>query len=383
MQSVHGNTITIESNRVLLNDFQIDDSNLVGFLHKLKDEQGCTDEQLHDKLIQLLYFGLMVDKAVRIDEKIDYVREGFNSLRRDMGNQIENNFSESVKDKIDSFLGNEGSFTRKLQEIFGDDGIQSQKINELVDEYRTQMNSLLDISNEDSPLKALEMSIDEKFNHVLTFMSAREATQKAEEKSPKKGAQFEDFVFPILSDSAQFFNCNFEKTGAITGIAGDKNSKKGDFVLTERNTNKKIVIEAKNLSKAPTTKEIIKYSVAALDNREADYCVYLYYDSNDASIPEAGMFNEVAKNILFAVISESDSYEAKTRMMRLGCSWALQRIRANENSDAKLNDKLTNMQGVLRTSLNSIKTVKNNSSAITIACKQLITDFETELGLTR
>ena len=151
MQSVHGNKITIESNRVLLNDFQIDDSNLVGFLHKLKDEQGCTDEQLHDKLIQLLYFGLMVDKAVRIDEKIDYVREGFNSLRQDMGNQIENNFSESVKDKIDSFLGNEGSFTRKLQEIFGDDGVQSQKINELVDEYRTQMNSLLDISNEDSP----------------------------------------------------------------------------------------------------------------------------------------------------------------------------------------------------------------------------------------
>ena len=111
--------------------------------------------------------------------------------------------------------------------------------------------------------------------------------------------------------------------------------------------------------------------------------VYLYYDSNDVSIPEAGMFNEVAKNILFVVIPESDSYEAKTRMIRLGCSWALQRIRANENPDAKLNEKLTNMQSVLRTSLNSIKTVKNNSSAITIACKQLITDFETELGLTR
>ena len=111
---------------------------------------------------------------------------------------------------------------------------KAKRFNELVDEYRTQMNSLLDISNENSPLKALEMSIDEKFNHVLTFMSAREATQKAEEKSPKKGPQFENFVFPILSNSAQFFNCNFEKTGAITGIAGDKNSKKGDFVLTEK-----------------------------------------------------------------------------------------------------------------------------------------------------
>ena len=104
-------------------------------------------------------------------------------------------------------------------------------------------------------------------------------------------------------------------------IAGDKNAKKGDFVLTEKDTNKKIVIEAKNLSKDPTTKQILEYSMAAINNRGADYCVYLYYDSDDTSIPDAGMFNEVAKNVLFVVVSESDSYDANTRMIRLG--WQL------------------------------------------------------------
>ena len=93
------------------------------------------------------------------------------------------------------------------------------------------------------------------------------------------------------------------------------------------------------------------------------------------------MFNEVAKNVLFVVVSESDSYDAKTRMIRLGCSWALQRIKADNNSDAELNERLTKMQGVLRKNLGAIKTVKNNSSAITTACSHMVADIETELGL--
>ena len=381
MQQIYGNKITISSEGILLNDFQIDEPKLVNLFGNLKNEQRYTDEQLRDKVIQLMNFGLIVDKAAKIDEKIDYVKEGFDSLRHDMENQIENNFSESVKKKIDSFIGSEGSFTKELQETFGDEGTHSQKIDELMADYRSKINSILDLNDENSPLKALESSIDEKFNRVMNVMSAMDATKKAEDKSPKKGAKFENLVAPILSESAQFFNCNFEKTGTTKGIAGDKNAKKGDFVLTEKDTNKKIVIEAKNLSKDPTTKQILEYSMAAINNRGADYCVYLYYDSDDTSIPDAGMFNEVAKNVLFVVVSESDSYDANTRMIRLGCSWALQRIKADNNSDAELNERLTKMQGVLRKNLDSIKTVKNNSSAITTACSQMVTNIETELGL--
>ena len=68
-------------------------------------------------------------------------------------------------------------------------------------------------------------------------------------------------------------------------------------------------------------------------------------------------------------------------MIRLGCSWALQRIKADNNSDAELNERLTRMQGVLRKNLDAIKTVKNNSSAITTACRHMVADIETELGL--
>ena len=139
MQQIYGNKITISSEGILLNDFQIDEPKLVNLFGNLKNEQRYTDEQLRDKVIQLMNFGLIVDKAAKIDEKIDYVKEGFDSLRHDMENQIENNFSESVKEKIDSFIGSEGSFTKELQETFGDEGTHSQKIDELMADYRSKI----------------------------------------------------------------------------------------------------------------------------------------------------------------------------------------------------------------------------------------------------
>jgi len=100
---------------------------LINFFHELQVEQEYNEEQLHDKFLSLLYLGLMAEQAVRVGEKVDYVKEGFNSLKQDMENQIENNFSDAIKNKIDSFLGEEGSFTTELRDTFGTDGAHSKK----------------------------------------------------------------------------------------------------------------------------------------------------------------------------------------------------------------------------------------------------------------
>ena len=148
-----------------------------------------------------------------------------------MSNQIENNFSESMREKLDSFLGEEGSFTTELQNTFGTDGAHSQKITELIEDYRNKIESILDPNDESSPMKILEKTIEDKFTHVLEFMSSQEGSKKAEKKSTQKGQKFEDFVHPILAESSSFFNCNFENTSGIKGVLGAKNSKKGDFVF--------------------------------------------------------------------------------------------------------------------------------------------------------
>lgn len=381
MQSIHTNKITINSTQILLNDFEIDEPKIINFFSDLKELDKYDNDEIRDKFIQLLNFGLMVNQSVNIGEKVDYVKEGFNSLKTDIESQIEYHFSESVKKKIDSFLGEEGTFTKELRDTFGTDGIHSQKIDDLLSSHKEQITSLLDLNHPDSPFKKLEESIESKFLSMMSEVNQQQGKKEAEKKSTQKGAQFEDFVFPILSDCAQFFNCNFEKTGAIKGVSGDKNSKKGDFVMTEKITNKKIVIEAKNLSKDPTTKQILEYSRIAIENRQADYCVFIYCDSDDSTIPEAGMFNEITKNILFITISETDDFLAKERMIRLGCSWALQRLKTNDSVDVDLDEKMKKYEGILRNNLGTIKTVKNNSTSITKACSNMITDLEIDLGL--
>ena len=135
------------------------------------------------------------------------------------------------------------------------------------------------------------------------------------------------------------------------------------------------------MSKDPTTKQILEYSRLAMENRAADYCVYVYCDSDDETIPEAGMFSEVGKNILFVTVSETDSYQAKERMIRLGCSWALQRIKADNSNDAELNEKMKKMEGMLRKDLDRIKTMKNNSSSVVKSCSDMIQELEFNLGL--
>ena len=57
LQSVHSNKITIEPNEILLNDFEIDEPKLINFFHELKVESEYNEDQLHDKLLSLLYFG--------------------------------------------------------------------------------------------------------------------------------------------------------------------------------------------------------------------------------------------------------------------------------------------------------------------------------------
>lgn len=381
MEYVHKNSVIVEPTGITINDFLIDDEKLLAYFLELQEKQNLNSSQLSNKIIHLLFLGYLADNSVKIDEKVDYVESSFSKLKQDLQHQIESNFSTSMKDKINAFLGTEGSFTKELMETFGTEGTHSQKIDELMKEYKDQIESLLDNESDDSPFKKLEKSLEEKFNSVSMFMAAQDGMKKVEEKSTQKGAKFEDYVASILADSSQFLNCNFQNTSGIAGISGAKNSKKGDFVLTEKDSGKKIVIEAKNLAKDPTTKQILEYSRIALENRVANYCVYVYSDSDDTTIPEAGMFNELTKDILFVTVSESDTHEAQQRMIRLGCSWALQRIKANNDSDVELNEKLSKLQNTLSTHLGAVKTVKNNSKAITVACSSMIADLEVDLGL--
>lgn len=379
METVHQEMFKFQPGRLLISGFVIDEQKMIDLFRAMR-EAGADDSKLADRLSSLLYLGYMADQSVRIADKVDYVKEGFESMTQDIDSKIRHDFADAVKERMEKFLGKEGSFTRELQDTFGQDGRYSKQIDGLMSDYSEQIESVLDPANESSPFHALQKNLEQRYAEIQQFMNQQQGRSEAEGRSSIKGLKFEEQVFGVLNDSAPLLGCNLENTSGKRGISGSSNAKKGDFVLTEKQTGKRIVIEAKNLSKDPSTKSILEYSRIAIENREADYCVYVYYDSDDSTVPEAGMFNEVAKNVLFVTISESDSGKAQERMVRFACSWALARVKSEEG-DMGLDEKLSRLETRLRKNLDTIKTIKNNSAAITSACKNMMDDLEVDLGL--
>ena len=379
MEAVHQEIFKFQPGRLLISGFVIEEQKMIDLFRAMR-EAGGDDAKLADRLASLLYLGYMADQSVRIADKVDYVKEGFESMTQDIDSKIRHDFADAVKERMDKFLGKEGSFTRELQDTFGQDGRYSKQIDGLMSDYSEQIESVLDPGNESSPFHALQKNLEQRYAEIQQFMNQQQGRSEAEGRSSIKGIKFEEQVFGVLNDSAPLLGCNLENTSGKRGISGSSNAKKGDFVLTEKQTGKRIVIEAKNLSKDPSTKSILEYSRIAIENREADYCVYVYYDSDDETVPEAGMFNEVDKNVLFVTVSESDSGKAQERMIRFACSWALARVKSEEG-DAGLDEKLSRLETRLRKNLDTIKTIKNNSAAITSACKNMMDDLEVDLGL--
>lgn len=379
MEAVHQEIFKFQPGRLLISGFVIEEQKMIDLFRSMR-EAGGDDAKLADRLASLLYLGYMADQSVRIADKVDYVKKGFESMTQDIDSKIRHDFADAVKERMDKLLGKEGSFTRELQDTFGQDGRYSKQIDGLMSDYSEQIESVLDPGNESSPFHALQKNLEQRYAEIQQFMNQQQGRSEAEGRSSIKGIKFEEQVFGVLNDSAPLLGCNLENTSGKRGISGSSNAKKGDFVLTEKQTGKRIVIEAKNLSKDPSTKSILEYSRIAIENREADYCVYVYYDSDDRTVPEAGMFNEVAKNVLFVTVSESDSGKAQERMIRFACSWALARVKSEEG-DAGLDEKLSRLETRLRKNLDTIKTIKNNSAAITSACKNMMDDLEVDLGL--
>lgn len=370
------NILLTENGQIQINDLIIDEKAIFDSLKKFEEQNP--DEPIYNKFRTLLQQGVLVDQAIPNLSKSDLVETKFAQLAELFNLKMNKDFPNKVDEYLQKFIGEEGTFSLKLTEKFeGNEELIKNMKEVFFDEYKKMMN----LDDENSPLHKIKYEMTEQFKILSTFLDKKEKNEIENNTGTNKGAKFEDFIFPILSECAQFLNCNFEKTSAIKGVSGDKNSKKGDFVMTEKITNKKIVIEAKNLSKDPTTKQILEYSRIAIENRQSDYCIFIYCDNDDTSIPEAGMFNEISKNILFVTVSNTDSDDAKKRMIRLSCSWALQRIKSNESIDIDLDEKMKKFEGTLRNNLGTIKTIKNNSSSITKACSNMITDLEGDLGL--
>jgi len=378
MQSVHENRIQVNDREIILDDFTIEEKNVVDFFNRLENQDQYNNFQLREQLVKLLHLGFIASQSVDVTNKADYVEKSFQALTKNMENQIENNFSDVIKKKVESIVGEEGTFTNELRETFGTDGQYSLIVEKMIAEHQASINSILDINDEESPLNNLLKVLESRYSELFGFIKSSEATDKLIKSTTKKGEQFEELLASILTESCPDFNCEFHDIRNDPGTIG----KQGDFLLNHKDTHKKIVIEAKNVKESPKIKKIVPLLDECLKNRSADYAIYMYYDDNDEdSIPEPGVFNDLADDKLFLMIDNDESSETKNRLVRLACRYALAKLRTNNTTDKNVLDQFAQIKEGIQGRCKQIKEIKKHSTKISKITNDLIKEMEADLAL--
>jgi len=211
-------------------------------------------------------------------------------------------------------------------------------------------------------------------------LGVKEGKEEAEEKSTKKGTKFEDYCQPILEEIARMHGDDVIPTGTTKGKV--TNSKKGDFVYTIKELNKKIVWEAKNYSSKLSMEDIDENLDIGIENREADYGI-LVSKNVDALPRPIGWFKELTDKKLVCALGEND--ELHTEILHIAYKWARQKLLQESTKNAKFNptlirDKITIVQKKLD-KLSKIKTQCGNIDKASKGIKDLAETLDEEIDL--
>jgi hypothetical protein len=307
-------SIQIEDESIIIDDFEINDSEVKAFLDDTKDERK------EEKIRKALRMGVLALKSSQDAQNIDYVEKRFNSMK----NEFEN----------------------KINDLLGEDG---------------ELINGLDPNEDGSPLKQLKSEIDEKFSELHDEILEEEVAQEMAEKTSLKGDKFEETLHEVLSPIVSTTGDNLRFTGEESGELGD--SKVGDFVIELANQNENVVIEAKNASNY-TQPKIEDELEEAIENRAAEYSIFVA-KSTEQLPNKIGCFNEYNQNQLVIVASD-DGENVSRDYLEIAVKWARMRVAQRKGSlgdDVDAEEAKSNIESAERT-LKSFSQIKSNCTSI-------------------
>jgi len=302
MASKQENKISLNEDSLFLKDVQIEDKDIISYFQNLNES-----ENLEEKLMHLIKIGITVTKSISTAENVNYVEKAFENLDSD--------FTQ----KLDAVFGEKGQFSEVIKDHFGEDG--------------TIIKELFDPNKEGSPLFVLKKELDGNLYEIREKLGINEAVEEEREQGTKKGFDFEDQCEEKLQWIARIHSDKLEKTGDTIGKV--TRSKKGDFVLTLGDIDKKIVFEMKNMGNI-TQKYIHTQLKESIENREADYGIFVV--KNKDSLPEnIGWFNEYDGNhLVCAVENDEGNSMIDGEIIHIAYKWARAKLRLTNTKEKKL-----------------------------------------------
>tara|TARA_Y100001936_G_scaffold59595_1_gene58780 strand:+ start:6251 stop:7387 length:1137 start_codon:yes stop_codon:yes gene_type:complete len=345
-----GDKITVDSDKVKINDYEITDEDVVKHFDSLK-EQG---KNLNDELDKLLKLGAIAAKATTVGLSTDYVDKSVNDLKNNFENLFGQTFDEG------------GTIPRLLAENFGEDG---KVITELLNPDKTG-----------SPMHALKEHMDTEIQQLRTDLNVDAALTEQRKKDPKKGADFEKHCEDMLRN---FAKSNGDIVEDKHGVPGDlAPSKKGDYVYNVSELGKNIVLDMKDYTTRLTLREkCLDVLDEAMPNRDAEYGILV--SKRKSVLPkEVGMFQEYDGNKLIVALTASDDEDALTEdeILTVAIKWARLRLRSKSGTlDAgKIIEKMKNIEIQLKrfsTIKNKCKSISDTSDGV----KSLVDEIGSEI----
>jgi len=328
--------VFVDDNQVSIKDFTTTDKDIHSYFANMSES-----EDIDKKFEHALKVGVVAAKTIDTVGNVDYVEKQFNIL------------NSSFQQKIDEIFGEKGKFSELLNSQFGEDG--------------QLLKDFLNPHKEGSPLQLTVHEFTTRLEELKNVLGVKEGKDEAEEKSTKKGTKFEDYCQPLLEEIARMHDDEVVPTGTTTGKVTD--SKKGDFVYTIKELNKKIVWEAKNYSSKLSMEDIHENLDIGIENREADYGILV--SKNVKALPgDIGWFKELSDKKLVCALGEND--ELHTEILHIAYKWARQKLLQKSTKNAKFNstlirDKIT----IVQKKLNKLSSIKRQCGNIDKASKEI------------
>ena len=309
------------------------DPEIVEYFEKLKE--GLRQE----RFVSALRTGVIALKSGQTAENVDYVKKEFENLQHKFVLTLD----RTIQDIATS-----------VENHFGENGII--------------VKDIFDPNREGSPLCQLKNEMRNEVSGLRQDFGIKNAEDKIISKTPLKGTDFEEICYDILSKAAKINGDLLEDTTAVIGKI--KGSKKGDYVLTLRDSKKKITFDAKDVGSISSTK-IMEVLVGAIENREASYGI-LIIKSPDAVPKSIGSFNEIGENMLVCAIGNGDEETIHDELLQMALRYAKIRITA-QNSNSKqvdselIQEKIDN----IRQKIGKFRTIKANCTNIEKSTKDI------------
>jgi hypothetical protein len=374
--------ISVQNDRITINEFEITDSTLVKYF-----QQFDSGSERQDALERILKIGVMTMNLAETSQQEEFVERKFTEMQREFQDEItriedevEERFGDDgdIPQIFENHLGDDGHLRQHIEEALGENGPFKKRLDEELGENGERIQQALDPDREGTPTYRLKQSLQSQIDRLRDKIEEQKTAEEVEEeiraKTTLKGEDFEDTVENILSDLVYGTSNELEYTGDTVGKIGDR--KVGDFVVTLDKTGQRIVAEAKSDS-GYSQRDIKEELTDAVENRDADYGIIVF--ECESYIPnKVGYFHEFDSERLSVALSEGEDDDVEPGFLRIGFNWAATRAVQGYADAGTAFDPEVVQEGVgeVKDSIDRFSTIRKKTTSIRGTASEIDEELE-------